>query len=239
MSQVITQIYQHVLTGSYLFLGVIAILINSIVGLFNVRTPLWNAMPSIDENPRYIFDWQYPQFLVTASSLHARHLDHYRQEMAQGHTLLNIYRWGEDLTLGEELTLGDNLDNAIYIGWWMADTNVSWTEIESPTILFRTDLVDPTTSYNMEMIAASFGPQSASIMLNGEKIATVLFDDLPSSQTIEFDGSMLKQDAVNEITMNLPDARYPGLEDLRKLGVRYAPHRLGLSNVTVRMSPVD
>jgi len=40
-----------------------SIYINTVKGLFNNYTRLWNAEPNIDEHPEYLFDWRFPQFL--------------------------------------------------------------------------------------------------------------------------------------------------------------------------------
>lgn len=48
-------------------LGSFSIYINTLQGLFNNYTRLWNAEPNIDEHPEYLFDWRFPQFLHNKS----------------------------------------------------------------------------------------------------------------------------------------------------------------------------
>jgi len=41
-----------------------SIYFNSVQGLYNTYAGAqWNANPNIDQNPEYLFDWKYPQFL--------------------------------------------------------------------------------------------------------------------------------------------------------------------------------
>lgn len=60
----------------FILLGLFATGINTYQGLFNRSTALWNAQPSIDEYPEYLFDWKYPQFLSTGKSLRQRMNEH-------------------------------------------------------------------------------------------------------------------------------------------------------------------
>jgi hypothetical protein len=57
-------------------LGLVAIWINTYQGLFNHSTAEWNARPSIDEFPEYLFDWKYPRFLSTPDRLKQRMAQH-------------------------------------------------------------------------------------------------------------------------------------------------------------------
>ncbi len=60
---------QHKLTVIFLaFTVILSIYINAIQGLFNDYTSEWNINPSIDQNPKYLFDWRYPQFLHNEKS---------------------------------------------------------------------------------------------------------------------------------------------------------------------------
>jgi hypothetical protein len=55
---------------------IFALWVNSYQGLFNRYTALWNASPSIDKYPEYLFDWRYPQFLHNRNRHEARLLLH-------------------------------------------------------------------------------------------------------------------------------------------------------------------
>ncbi|MET0531887.1 MAG: glycosyltransferase family 39 protein [Microvirga sp.] len=43
--------------------AVCALFAHTYQGLYNRYSHHWNAEPAIDQNPRYLFDWKYPQFL--------------------------------------------------------------------------------------------------------------------------------------------------------------------------------
>jgi hypothetical protein len=65
------------LTISLLIISsVFAIYVNSVQGLFNKYTPMWNANPNIDEYPEYLFDWSCPQFLANKKNLENRMVLH-------------------------------------------------------------------------------------------------------------------------------------------------------------------
>lgn len=55
-----------------------SIYVNSYQGLFNHYTALWNGDPCVDQNPRYLFDWRYPQFLHSAQR-HSWRLSEYHR----------------------------------------------------------------------------------------------------------------------------------------------------------------
>jgi hypothetical protein len=65
---------------AYLTLGLVAIFINSYQGLYNTSTARWNDYPNVDQYPEYVWDWRYPQFLASPSSLAARYQQHVRLE---------------------------------------------------------------------------------------------------------------------------------------------------------------
>jgi hypothetical protein len=58
--------------SAYLSLGLSSILIHSGQGLLNSKTAHWNSITSIDQNVNYVYDWRYPQFLVTTQSFYER-----------------------------------------------------------------------------------------------------------------------------------------------------------------------
>lgn len=57
--------------------AVLSVLLNTVQGLYNVHTRQWNALPDVDHNTRYLFDWRFPQFLATEAR-NERKLDHHR-----------------------------------------------------------------------------------------------------------------------------------------------------------------
>ncbi|MEE9613927.1 MAG: glycosyltransferase family 39 protein [Thermodesulfobacteriota bacterium] len=53
-----------------------SIYVNTYQGLFNLNTARWNAEPSIDQYPEYLWDWKYPQFLHSEERHKNRLLEH-------------------------------------------------------------------------------------------------------------------------------------------------------------------
>ncbi|HUS93733.1 MAG TPA: hypothetical protein VMZ24_00995 [Patescibacteria group bacterium] len=211
----------------YFSLGLIAIMINSYVGLFNIKTPLWNAYPDIDQYTDYLFDWEYPQFLITNNTFHERRLNHYRQRIEQNPKLLDPYIVGQTLSVDDDPTL------AIFSGWWGTDTNTSWTEVIETQILFVPEAVS-----DLEMVltltTSSFGRQPLRLYLNDTLLGSLDISGDNGTYELPVDGRLLQDGELNELDFYLPGARNPSLDELVELGIRYAPHRLGLRNVTVR-----
>lgn len=58
--------------GLYLLLGAAGVFVNTWQGLYNPLVPMWNAQPNIDENTDLLFDWKYPQFLVSEEMIRRR-----------------------------------------------------------------------------------------------------------------------------------------------------------------------
>jgi hypothetical protein len=89
---------QAAFVASYLFLGVVAIWINTGQGLYNRHTEAWNGgimAPDVDRHHRYLLDWRYPQFLASNRSLCQRNRTHLaRHDPAD----LAVYRLGELIT---------------------------------------------------------------------------------------------------------------------------------------------
>jgi hypothetical protein len=220
--------YRGIMVG-YVIFGMAAILINSYVGLFNIKNPLWNAYPPIEEYPEYIFDWRYPQFLVTSNSFHSRRLTHYRRELAMDVNMLEPYE------IGHSLSAFDDPNRAVFVGWWMADDHTNWTEVQKTSILFVPEEV-PQDELHLELEASAYGEQVAELSLNDHVLGSFAFSGEQTTYTIAFRSEWLVEDELNELAFVLPRARNPRPDDLLTLGLRYAPHRLGLSNVTVRFN---
>ena len=211
----------------YFFLGLIAVLINSYVGLFNVKTPLWNAYPSIDKYSEYLYDWEYPQFLVTNNNYHERRLDHHRRRLDQHPELLDPY------ILGQTLSVVDDPAQAVFSGWWAADVNTSWTEVTEARILFVPDAASD-GDLLLTVTASPFGEQPLDLYLNDTLLGSVIVAGENGTYEMPVDGLLLQDNELNELIFNLPGARNPSLDELARLGIRYAPHRLGLRDVTIR-----
>lgn len=219
-----------VIIASYFSLAMIAVLINTVQGLFNIHATLWNAFPSIDAYPQYIFDWRYPQFLTTSASFHNRRLGHYLGEDSLGQLQIS------SLPLGEELTLADDMDRALFIGWWNAGPQGNWTEIETPSILFLLNQIDEEGTYELALSAESLDTQKVTVLINGLEIGTVTFQGSRQTNTMLLPGEALQSDELNWIQLRIPQASRPSLAQLRRLGLESLPHRLGLKDVRLRLT---
>ena len=60
---------RNVLITIFLFFSLISIFINTYQGLYNPATGQWNSATSIYKSSDYLFDWKYPQFMVTPKLL--------------------------------------------------------------------------------------------------------------------------------------------------------------------------
>jgi hypothetical protein len=92
---------RYAVAAAYLILGLAAVFINSYQGLYNVSTQRWNGFqfaPNIDRHPRYLLDWQNPQFLATSNSLCDRNQEHLLRELRAGAFDLDQLRIGEEIT---------------------------------------------------------------------------------------------------------------------------------------------
>jgi hypothetical protein len=63
--------------ASYLLLGLIGIAMNAGSGLYNRNIQTWNALPDINHNKQYLFDWRHPQFLASQKLILKRLTRHY------------------------------------------------------------------------------------------------------------------------------------------------------------------
>lgn len=223
--------WQKAAQAGYILLGAIGILINSGQGLFNINTVTWNAMPSIDRYPEYVFDWQYPQFLATADTFHERYLAHTLQHLEQGDLALEPYQFGEPMTWAR------NERSDIFAGWWTAAEDETWSETNRAHVLFRLVSVDQRLRYQMIVSAGSRRVQPVSFSLNGHDLGRMTFNADAETHSLTFDGQLMRANGVNQITLDIPNAAFPGIADLRQLGLRYIPHRLGLKNVQLVIMP--
>jgi hypothetical protein len=58
--------------SAFVVAGAAGVWINSVQGLWNPATRVWNRAPNVDRFPGYVFDWTFPQFLATSASLDRR-----------------------------------------------------------------------------------------------------------------------------------------------------------------------
>jgi hypothetical protein len=231
--------------GVYITLGLVGILINTGQGLFGMKANQWNVYPNIDQYPDYLFDWRYPQFLMTAELFHERREQHYRRLYADGDWSLKEYVIGEVL----EPSLYHS-SQAAFLGWYPLPNYSQGTELHTNKIMFTLGEIETDRQYSLIISATSFGLQQALISINDQELGYVIFQGEAQTEEVFFDGRFLKPRDQNIVEFHLPDARYPVITDpnfpeLLPDG-RYSArdrlhqklfysfyHRLGLRDVTV------
>jgi hypothetical protein len=234
-----------VLGGVYITLGLVGILINTGQGLFGMKANQWNVYPNIDQYPDYLFDWRYPQFIMTAELFHERREQHYRRLYADGDWSLKEYVIGEVL----EPSLYHS-SQAAFLGWYPLPNYSQGTELHTNKIMFTLGEIETDRQYSLIISATSFGLQQALISINDQELGYVIFQGEAQTEEVFFDGRFLKPRNQNIVEFHLPDARYPVITDpnfpeLLPDG-RYSArdrlhqklfysfyHRLGLRDVTV------
>lgn len=214
---------RRALAGAYLGLGVVAIWVHSVQGLWNVNTVLWNAMPSVDEHPDYLFDWHAPQFLATAETLHARHAAHVQGELERGERTLAPY------TPGTPLVPPMPESQALMFGWWPSRSGQWWSEVERPTLLFGPVPAPAAPSYTLTLTLTSLRAQPLDISLNGTPLGHWELAAGQRMLTVPVAGTLLYTTEANQLTLYLPATRPPPLAQARTLGLSAYLHELGVA----------
>ena len=85
------------------------------------------------------------------------------------------------------------------------------------------------------LTAAAFGEQAVEVFLNDLSLGEVFFSEQRSQFKLPLRATTLRPGQLNHLRFHIPDAKNPSLEELRTLGLRFAPHRLGLRNVSIQI----
>lgn len=252
--------------ASYMVLGLVAILINSYQGLWNVNTLRWNGemAPAIEEHPGYVFEWKYPQLLATSQSICDRNLKHMTGQLELGSINPSPYHLGDQITFRSGLDgtkavalttepqpmaagisdveipprdqqvfvpwIAHTVRNGAFVGWLRAEGEYRWSACRSSRILFELG-GSPVTDQELllDIIAGSLGIQKVTVRLNGVRIGDVRYpgpEAPPVTRTLRFDGSLLRENALNEIEFYMPNASSPDKGDDRTLGLTFTALRL-------------
>ncbi len=185
---------QRFATVGYIFLGSLGIFINSYQGLYNPATDRWNKSPNIDTNPQYLFDWTYPQFLASPTTLETRSLEH---QQAQ----LPLYIPGETIDFQSE--------KAVFWGWTEPDVNWRWTQDQASNIVFRlaNNTIIPNERYVVEILGGAKTDQTVEVVLNDTSVGQFNLEAFtgtpPMPQTLSFDGQVLREDTLNDLGFRL------------------------------------
>jgi hypothetical protein len=85
----------------------------------------------------------------------------------------------------------------------------------------------------LELVSGSFGAQEVTVSLNDIRIGEVAFPGPkapPVTRTIPFDGALLRQNALNQIEIHMPDAASPDPGDDRTLGLAFQALRIRIAD---------
>jgi hypothetical protein len=267
-----TPLLPRIGAASYMVLGLVAILINSYQGLWNVNTLRWNGemAPAIEEHPGYVFECKYPQFLATSQSICDRNLEHMTGQLELGSINPIPYHLGDQITYrsgfdGTKPVASDQdtlpptepqpvaagipeveipprdqqvfvpwiahtVRNGVFAGWLRSEEGYRWSACRSSRIFFELGGFRVTDQeLLLDITAGSLGVQKVTVRLNGVRIGDVNYpgpEAPPVTRTLRFDGSLLRENAPNEIEIYMPNASSPDKGDDRTLGLTFAALRL-------------
>jgi hypothetical protein len=191
-----------VLTGILFVSCAFSIIINTGQGLFNKYTAAWNANPNIDQYPKYLFDWSYPQFLANKAGHASRIIKHESSNL-------------------QPIILGNIIDHQsntiIYLGWSNAESTHRWSDGKLARIIFKTDAPQNIEGV-LRLHLGTLGQQRITVSINGTKIYSGVIEAMDKILEVPLDKTLLI-DGPNTLAFELPDARQPGNGDLRILAL--------------------
>lgn len=183
--------------------GSLAIYINTYQGLFNPYALQWNVEPDIDQNPRYLFDWRYPQFLHNQARHQARLVEFNSQRLPPFTSLIDI---------------PFNSNQAAFQSFYGLEEGFRWTEGQDAELSIMLDGQALKGEFNLQ--AGFLGNQTLRIALNGQQI----YQDriIGGEREIRFNfAPELLRVGLNTFSFHLPDARAPASADPRILAMAF------------------
>jgi hypothetical protein len=124
--------------------------------------------------------------------------------------------------------------NAVFIGWLRRESGYRWSVCRSSGIAFELGgAMFPDHDLLLELVSGSFGAQEVTVSLNDIRIGEVAFPGPkapPVTRTIPFDGALLRQNALNQIEIHMPDAASPDPGDDRTLGLAFQALRIRIAD---------
>jgi hypothetical protein len=227
----------------YLLLGVAAVFIHSYQGLYNYSTILWNVVTQVYPVPPFtppwgdLFNWRYPQFLATNQMLCT--LDTARAEaILPRQTFLKSYQWGTPLSFDPAATsyallaLSQNQAQpsppqlpALFAGWEPVDNDRApyrTGQCDKLRIYFQTTTI-PENGTTLVIRSSAFGRQRAFFSINGQPAGEWHFQQqpklAPETAVLSLDPTLFQANAVNELTISLPDAQRASYRDPVRLAL--------------------
>lgn len=183
--------------------GALAIHINTYQGLFNPYAMQWNVEPNIDQNPHYLFDWRYPQFLHNKARHQARLAEFNSQQLPPFTSVIDI---PFDST------------QVAFTGFYGLEDGFRWSEGHEAelSIMLNTQVLKG----EVNLHAGFLGNQTLRIALNGQQIYQERIIGGEREIRFSFPLGQLRT-GLNTFTFHLPDARKPPSEDPRILAMAF------------------
>lgn len=188
---------------SIIITGLLAIYINTYQALFNPYGMQWNVEPNIDQNPEYLFDWRYPQFLHSKNRHDARLAEFQSQQLPTFTGLLDI---PYDST------------QATFAGFYGLEAGFRWSEGQGASVQFKLGQHDFRGEANLT--AGFLDTQRLTITLNDQQIYQGKLSGGERDIRFSFAPNILR-DGLNIMAFHLPDAHQPASADPRVLAMAF------------------
>jgi hypothetical protein len=103
---------------------------------------------------------------------------------------------------------------SIFIGWQGYKSQLDYRRSICPEVrfVFRLGQIDASGSFELAITAGALDEQEVRVSVNGTMVGSFVNTspvDQPDRFTIPFDGTLLKSEDLNEINLELPDAKRP------------------------------
>lgn len=228
----------RILALSLLFLlGGWSVYLNSYQGLFNLEALRWNGAipPDVDRHPEIVFQWQYPQFLVSSEMICARNLNYIQDIIRQGTPLAVIeqgdvveadgdryYRFmgkteaeirrdARILASGGTLLIQNQPNQALFAGWGPAVSGIRRSVCPDAHLFVRLGTIEPVETYQFSLFVQSYHVNSVDVFINDAFAGHVPLQMGGEGETavIPFPTSFLHADSVNHIHLQFPTPWQP------------------------------
>lgn len=233
------QIHQRATRRAYrlalsllLLLGGWSLYLNSYQGLFNLEALRWNGAlpPDVDRHPEIVFQWRYPQFLVSGEMICARNLDYIQAIIHQGTPLAVIeagdvvqadgdryhrfmgktpaeHRRDERiLASGGTLPVQNQPNQALFAGWGPAVSGVRRSVCSDAHLFVRLGEIEPTKMYRLSLLVQAYHVSGADVFINDAAAGHVSLPAGSEGETavLLVPGSYLQANHVNHIRLQFP-----------------------------------
>ena len=156
------KIPSHILRLSFVALTLLAIGINTVQGMYSPSTIRWNEVVEVDENPSYVFDWRFAQFMANPGMLASIPYD-------RALSAPKPYQLGDEILPGSK--------KAVFVDWHKpaVEGGCRWSSSGSAQVLLKmkSDQVAAGSSFTLEMVMGETGDQSLSVEVNDIEVGEI------------------------------------------------------------------